>query len=259
MKIFIITQDEPFYLPLSIEKVVRSLATEIVGVAILPRYTRKSSFQVMSGLFELYGLRSFVIQVFDFMKAKLLNKISYIFPIRKYYSVAKIFKDNKIPIHYPANVNDQQFVNKLKDLEIDIVISIACPVILKIPLLSQAKHGNINVHGSMLPRYRGKNIAFWLLLNQETKTGVTVHYIDDKIDSGKIINQQEVSISSNETVDSLYKKTVPLGGDLLIKAVNLIKQNQVEPKANDPIDGTNFSDPGKEEIKKFRSLGKSFR
>lgn len=260
IKIFIITQEELFYLPLGLTKLIEAKKESIAGVTILPRFNKKKSkFKIFTELFSLYGFKSFVIQGFELFIFKLLNVLMPIVGPKRFYSVKKIFKHFSIPIIQTENINDADYIKKLKTAKPDLIISFACPQILKNEILSVPKLGCINVHGSLLPKYRGRNIGFWVLLNQESETGVTVHYMNEKIDAGEIILQKKIQIAEKETIHTLYKKILPLEGLALIEAINLIENDAVNSWTIQIKKEDYFSDASVEDIKKFRKLGKKFR
>ncbi len=89
------------------------------------------------------------------------------------------------------------------------------------------KYGTFNLHASLLPEYRGAAPIHWAIINGETKTGVTTFFIDDKIDTGEIILQEEINISINETVGTLHDKLMILGASLVSKTVDLISTKKV--------------------------------
>ncbi len=260
IKIFIITQEESFYLPLGLTKLIEAKKESIVGATILPRFNkRKSKLTIFTELFSLYGFKSFAIQSFEFFVFKLLNVLTPIVGLKRFYSVKKIFKHFSIPIIQTENINNANYIEKLKAAKPNLIISFACPQILKKEILSVPGLGCINVHGSLLPKYRGRNIGFWVLLNQESETGVTVHYMNEKIDAGEIILQKKIQVAEKETIHTLYTKILPLEGLALIETVNLIESNAVNSWTIQIKKEDYFSDASIEDIKKFRKLGKKFR
>jgi len=259
MKIFIITQEEPFYLPIGLEKLVSQRKKEIVGATILPRFSKESSWRVLKKLFLLYGLQAFFVQTAEFILFKSLDALFPLIKPKRFYSVRRIFNFFSISIIPTNNINDKNYLKKIKQFKPDIIISFGCPQVFKKEILSLPPLGCINVHGSLLPKYRGKNIGFWILLNQEKETGVTVHYINEKIDAGEIILQKRIKVHPQETVDSLYKKIVPEEGQALIEALELIEKGKTKTKSIDVKNKDYFSDPSMIDIKLFRKMGKKFR
>jgi len=206
MKIFIITQEEPFYLPIGLEKLVSQRRKEIVGATVLSRFGKTPLEQVLKKLFSLYGPKDFFLQASEFVLFKILDILTPIIKPKRFYSIRRIFDFFSVPIISTNNINDKNYLKKIKQSKPEIIISFGCPQVFKKEILSLPLFGCINVHGSLLPKYRGKNTGFWVLLNQEKETGVTVHYMNEKIDDGEIILQKKIKIHPQETVNSLYKK-----------------------------------------------------
>lgn len=238
MKFFIITQEENLFLPLSLEKVVKVYKDEIVGVLVLKGIKR--DFKKL--IYEYGFLNSFKIAL-KIYSNKLKGK-----------TIKNFFRLNNIKNYNYQDINSKRFINLLRELKVDLVISIACPQIFRKELIEVPKKGCINVHGSLLPKYRGRDIAFWVLYNKEKETGATVHYISEKIDQGGIILQKKIKVDSKqETVHSLYKKTVTLSGKSLVEAIELIKKNNVKPqKQKNILKYKQYSEPSLDKIRKFK-------
>lgn len=244
MRIFIITQEENLFLPLNLLRVIDFYKDEIIGVVVLKDTAERN----LKKLFYCGGL-------FDSLKIAFkiyLNKL-------RGRTVKNLFKNNDIKVYNCKNINSKRFILLLKKLKVDLLVSISSTQIFKKQLIRAPKKGCINVHGSLLPKYRGRDIAFWVLYNKEKETGETVHYINEKVDQGGIILQKKIKIEPNETVCSLYKKTVPLSGEVLIKAISLIKNGKVRPYKQKNISRyKQYSAPSLKEIMKFKMSGLNF-
>lgn len=136
-------------------------------------------------------------------------------------------KSVQIPILQPKNLKDNDFINQLKDLQPDLQIVVAFRMLPK-KVWQIPQKGTFNLHASLLPEYRGAAPIHWAIINGETKTGVTTFFIDEKIDTGEIILQEEIQISETETVGSLHDKLMYLGADLVEKTVDAIENNTVK-------------------------------
>ena len=101
-------------------------------------------------------------------------------------------------------------------------------------MIESARHGGINYHPSLLPKYRGGSAINWAVINGERETGVTIHFIDEGVDTGPILLQKKVPITPDDTVKTLYfKKLYPLGVAMLCEAVRLIRTGEAQPVAQD--------------------------
>ena len=161
-------------------------------------------------------------------------------------AVKKYAASVNLPILQPTNLKNEEFNTKLKALNADLQIVVAFRMLPKI-VWQMPKYGTFNLHASLLPEYRGAAPIHWAIINGETKTGVTTFFIDDKIDTGEIILQEEIEILNNETVGSLHDKLMFLGADLVAKTVDLIatekvkttKQPELEEKAASKLNSDN--------------------
>ena len=173
-------------------------------------------------------------------------------------SIRKVSHNYNIPFYKINKINSQQF-NKLIDIyNPDLLVSLSCPQIIGKKVRDRFPLGCINVHGAPLPRYRGLMPAFWVLRNGESVTAVTVHDLAPKLDDGDILVQHEVSITPEDTWDSLVKKTKSEGALALIDAIQAIKNNSVKRKPNLESDATYYSFPTSQDRKVFLSLGRNF-
>ncbi len=133
----------------------------------------------------------------------------------------KVLADkNKIPILQPEKLRgNSEFLNQLKNLKPDLAIVAAYGKILPKEILEIPKHGFINVHGSLLPKYRGASPIQSAVLNGDKETGITIMKIDKEIDHGSIISNVKIQISNDDTFESLSQKLAISGADLLIKII----------------------------------------
>jgi len=139
-------------------------------------------------------------------------------------AVKKYASEANLTILQPTNLKDEVFNRELKNLEADLQIVVAFRMLPKI-VWQMPKYGTFNLHASLLPEYRGAAPIHWAIINGETKTGATTFFIDDKIDTGEIILQQEISIKSDETVGSLHDRIMFLGANLVSQTVDLISSD----------------------------------
>lgn len=137
-------------------------------------------------------------------------------------------------------------------------LSINASQVFKPPLLALPRLGCINVHGALLPKYRGRLPSFWVLYNGEQETGVTVHFMNEKLDDGPIIIQRRIPVVPGETQHSLIMKTKKIGAELLLEALERLEQGQIEIQPNDCAHATYYSFPTPQDGQKFRRLGRHF-
>ena len=129
-----------------------------------------------------------------------------------------------LKIEQPEKIrNNNEFIEKLKTINPDIICVVAYGKILPKDVLEIPKLGCINVHGSLLPKYRGAAPIQWAILNGDKTTGVTTMYMDEGMDTGDIILKKEVEIDDDETTGQLWDKLSIIGADLLVETLKQIK------------------------------------
>lgn len=135
--------------------------------------------------------------------------------------------ENNIKVYQPTKVRDGEFVEILKEYEPDVIVVVAFGQILSEDILNIPKYGCINVHGSILPKYRGAAPIQWSIINGEEFGGVTTMYMDKGLDSGDMILKAEEKIKDDDTYGTLYDRLSYIGADLLIKTLDLIERGEV--------------------------------
>ena len=144
--------------------------------------------------------------------------------------------DKNIPIYQPLKVrNNTEFIEKIKALNPDVICVVAYGKILPKEILDIPRLGCINVHGSLLPKYRGAAPIQWAVINGEKQTGITTMYMDVGMDTGDMILKETVDIGENETTGELWERLSKLGGKLLVDTLKLIEEEKAprEKQSND--------------------------
>ena len=138
--------------------------------------------------------------------------------------------EKSLPVFQPEKVKkNEEFINEIKSLNPDIICVVAYGKILPKEILDIPKLGCINVHGSLLPKYRGAAPIQWAVLNGDKKTGITTMYMDIGMDTGDMILKQEVEIGENETTGELWDRLSKIGGELLVETLKQI-ENGTAPR-----------------------------
>ncbi|PQZ93225.1 MULTISPECIES: bifunctional UDP-4-amino-4-deoxy-L-arabinose formyltransferase/UDP-glucuronic acid oxidase ArnA [Pseudomonas] len=150
-----------------------------------------------------------------------------------YGSVAQLCARNGIPVHAPEDANHPLWVERIAKLNPDFIFSFYYRNLLSEPLLATAKQGAFNLHGSLLPRYRGRAPANWVLVNGETETGVTLHRMVKRADAGAILAQQTVLIERSDTGLSLHAKLRDAAVSLLRDALPQLAAGKLSETAQD--------------------------
>jgi len=130
-------------------------------------------------------------------------------------SVRELAFKNYLPVYQPEDPNDPAFVAAMAQLKPDFLFSCYYRHMLKKPLLDLPRLGALNLHGSLLPRYRGRCPVNWVLIHGETETGVTLHYMEEKPDKGDIVAQKRVPITPEDTALTLLARMTAAARDLM--------------------------------------------
>lgn len=131
-----------------------------------------------------------------------------------------------IPVFQPLKMRDGEAMGYIRDLDPELIVVAAYGRILPDDILSYPLHGCINVHSSLLPKYRGAAPINWAILNGDKTTGVTIMHMATELDAGDIILQRETDIGPDETAPQLFDRLAVLGGKLLVEAVSQIERGE---------------------------------
>lgn len=140
----------------------------------------------------------------------------------------------QIPVLQPVNLKDDAFVQKLRQLDADLFVVVAFRMLPEI-VWSMPPLGTVNLHASLLPLYRGAAPINHAIINGEKVTGVTTFLIEKEIDTGKILLQEEIMISGEDTAGSLHDRLMEAGAGLLLKTVRGIAGGTIEPVSQDVV------------------------
>lgn len=139
-----------------------------------------------------------------------------------------------IPVFQPVRVKDAEAVETLRGYEADVFVVAAFGQILSEEILNMPKYGCVNIHASLLPKYRGSAPIQWVIINGERTSGVTIMQMDKGIDTGDMLMKAEVEITPKETGDSLHDKLAQAGARLIVEALPRIEKGDITPvKQND--------------------------
>ena len=256
--IVLITQDDPFYVRLFFEEFLRNYKKldEIKGVIIAQTMGKKSLFKLAQQMYNFYGPIDFLKMGSKYVTYKLFSILPGFIKKNGAHSLAQICTHYGIDVICRSDINSKEFLDSLERMNLDLIISVAAPVIFEKDLIQLPKWGCINIHNAKLPKYRGMMPNFWQMYHHEKRVGITIHEINPKIDDGRIILQKDVDIHPNETLDSLIKRTKKIGAHYMIEAINMIKSGNVNYIENVATEGSYFSFPTRENVKGFKRKGK---
>jgi UDP-4-amino-4-deoxy-L-arabinose formyltransferase/UDP-glucuronic acid dehydrogenase (UDP-4-keto-hexauronic acid decarboxylating) len=134
---------------------------------------------------------------------------------RWFGSVEDLARRRGIPVHLPRRINERRWIDTIRSLAPDAILSCYYRRLVCGAITGLARRAALNVHGSLLPRYRGRCPLNWVLANGETETGVTLHHMTDRPDAGDVVAQRAIAITPEDTAPTLHRKIVAASRDLL--------------------------------------------
>lgn len=143
--------------------------------------------------------------------------------------VKKVALDHGIPVLQPERIRRPEIFPELAGLEPDVIVVAAFGQLIPKSILELPRYGCLNVHASLLPDYRGASPIQWAILNGDSKTGVTIMQMNEGLDTGDILLQQELPLTGQETGGSLFDTLSSLGGPLVLRALEGLEQGQITP------------------------------
>ena len=177
---------------------------------------------------------------------------------RQVMNMVEMAHQQGIPVTESHDVNQPETLSWIEARQPALTISLYLNQWIGEELLTLAPQGCINIHPALLPHNRGLFPYFWVLANGDEETGVSVHFVEKKFDTGDIIAQQKIAVTPEDTVQSLSYKSAQVGGPLLVQAVDAIAAGKVTRIPQDPTRASYHSWPTSEAYSRFRQAGRQF-
>ena len=174
------------------------------------------------------------------------DEYSVAFVVARYPNPDPVLKEKSerysLPFYCVKNVNGPDFVELVKDHKVDVNVSMSFDQIIRVDLRESSEKGFLNCHAGALPFYRGRNVINWALINGEQRLGVTVHYVDDGIDTGDIVSQRFIAIGDDDNYATILDRAVVHCSEALVDALSLAKRDEISPRKQSEIhpQGTYF-------------------
>ncbi len=251
MRVFIVTQSDPFYIPIFFKILFEEVEeeVEVVTVFCLEPFDEPIT-ALIKRMYELYGPVNFLHRGVDFMMRKASDAIGV-----GEYSVEAVVRSSGSQTEAIESVNTQSFVERVHDENIAVVLSVSAPEIFGSSVLAAPSWGCLNVHTAKLPKYRGMLPTFWALYHGDEEIGVTVHTMEEEIDQGQIAMQTTFPVASSDTLDDVIKRGKREGGRLAGQVLNALAEDglQLRPMEGE---GSYFSFPSAKERRELQRKGR---
>lgn len=172
-------------------------------------------------------------------------------------SIARVCERRRVPCASIRNVNDPAFLDRLRE-GTDLIVSVSCPQIFKKDLIELAPRGCLNVHGAILPEYRGIMPSFWMLANGEDVAGVSIFFVNEDIDAGELCGQRTFEIRTGETLGAFLRRSKAVAAELLLDVLGEIERGTVSRTPLDLTKGSYYSWPDRTAVRRFHAVGRRF-
>lgn len=246
---------------------IRKLADaneEIVGVFLVAQRTKyqKKVLKLFS-VIKQYGLSAVLgrlrktlylhLRYLMFGKLKRINNRKK----KEYLSIEELSLDYSLPLVKVRNINHDKTKDGINSLKPDIIFVCTLNQIVQKEILDIPRHGCINIHAGLLPRYRGPASNFWVLFNGEEKTGITFHYMTEGVDDGDIILQKELRILPDDTEDMLDIRLAKLGSESICEVIKQIGNGTFKRRPQSEQQASYFRQPNSRQRKKLTKIRKN--
>ena len=246
MKFTFLTTDDPIYLPAFYDRVLGTRGGSTAAVYVVPPlYKKQTPADAALRYAKTFGWNAAGHLAARVVGARLRRD-----------SVQAACRRHGVRCEEIADVNAPEFLDQLRREAADVLISVSCPQIYKKPLIELSPQGILNIHGAILPLYRGVMPSFWMMANGEAQAGVTVYFVDERIDSGERVGQRIFDILPGETLDAFIRRSKAIAADLLLEVLDGLEQGVLDRHVLDLKAGSYFSWPDPEAVKRFRATGR---
>ncbi len=256
MRIVILTY-ESLYANIITERLLQKFPGEIAGVVHSTCIIyRKSLLQSAWFLLTRSGLPFVLRKAIEIFQSKIAMVVFRLMgKKRQVHSLGEMSALYHVPLLGSADVNRADTMERLAGWQPNLVISVYLNQLIKSPLIKLGEKGCLNIHPALLPRHRGLFPYFWVLTNNETETGVTVHWVEEKFDTGDILLQKHIEVSPDDTIQSLSYKCAQAGADALEEAVRLVAAGQAPHIPQNMAEASYHSWPRPDDYRNFHKNG----
>jgi len=245
MNIVFLTTDDPIYLPSLFERVLAAYGDSSSVFVVPPLYKNQTPLQAAWRYFRTFGFSATWKLTTRTLGAKVRRR-----------SIATVCEQHDVPCESIRDVNDSAFLDRLRAMGTEVIVSVSCPQIFAGPLIDLPERGCLNVHGALLPGYRGIMPSFWMLANDEKRAGVSIFFVNEDIDAGELCGQRTFEIRPGETLDEFLRRSKAIAAELLLDVLQDI-ENAIASRA--PLDlsmGSYYSWPDREAVRRFHATGR---
>ncbi len=246
LQVFFVTEDDPLYVIWFFDVFFAEYPQEefeICGITI-ERAFHEPIWKTLRRMQAFYGLWGAFRQGLRFMNARLHGR-----------SIEALAASAGVPVVPTRSVNRPEYVERVRAIAPDVIVSVAAPEIFKPEVLGVPRLGCINIHSGRLPVYRGMMPTFWQMLRGEPAVTITVHVMAEKLDQGDVLATQVFAIQPRDSLDRVIKGTKCEAARLLVRVLRDLRTGRARPTPVDGVRAGYFSFPKAEDVREFRKRG----
>jgi methionyl-tRNA formyltransferase len=256
MRIEFVTHDDPLYVLPLFEEFFRVYSgrytiVQVSGSRIMGSRPRTRLARELLCLYRPLGLARLLGRT---ARAHLLGRLPRARTAARFYTLEQLCRAWGVPFRRVASPNAPEFVAAMRERRPDVLISIACPHVLKAEVLAVPRRGAVNVHHAPLPQYKGMMPTFWQMYHGEREVGVTVHRMSSQLDEGQPLLQESLPIDPGESLDHLIRRSKRHAAHCLRRGLEALERDD-PPTALSASEGSYFTFPTLEEIREFQRRG----
>jgi methionyl-tRNA formyltransferase len=246
LRILFVTEEDPIYVIQFFEAFLAAyprVAFELSGITI-QRAFHESIWKTMRRMLSFYGPFGFLRQGLRFVETCLRGR-----------SIEALAIAADVRILRTGSVNQWTYVEQVRAIAPDVIVSVAAPEIFKAELLGVPRLGCINVHSGRLPLYRGMMPVFWQMLQGERFVTITIHMMAEKLDAGAVLATRLFPIKPRDSLDRVIAQTKREGARLLVRVLEELRAGRAKPALIDMAHAGYFSFPKTRHVRDFRKRG----
>jgi methionyl-tRNA formyltransferase len=245
MNIVFLTPDDPIYLPSLFERVLAARGDSSSVFVVPPLYKNQTALQAAWRYFRTFGVGATWTLGTRTLGAKMRRR-----------SITTVCERHDVPCEPIRDVNDSAFLDRLRAMGTELIVSVSCPQIFKKPLIDLPERGCLNVHGALLPEYRGIMPSFWMLANDEKRAGVSIFFVNEDVDAGELCAQRTFEIRPGETLDEFLRRSKAIAAELLLDVLQEIEDATASRAPLDLSMGSYYSWPDRQAVRRFHATGR---
>lgn len=245
MKLSFLTTDDPLYLPDFFARVLARRASDTITIYVVPPLDScETPLDAARRYARTFGVGAATQLAGRVATARLRRR-----------SIRAIAARHGVRVAEVPDLHDRAVLERLRFEDADALVSVSCPQLFRPSLLRLPRLGVLNVHGAILPHYRGVLPSFWMLANGEREAGVSIHFVDERIDAGALCAQRAFPIEPRESLDRFVARSKAIAADLLIETLDRLEADDLDRHPLDLSRGSYYSWPDASAVRRFRERG----